>query len=75
MRPAQKAKSETRLMQVTIHKVPDAVHQELEARARSQGLSLQKYMLNLLNQTAAEPSIHTVRAGSPAVRSHSDAIH
>ena len=68
MNPSPQGQSEGRLMQVTIHNVPDAVHQELKARAKGRGLSLQNYMLNLLNEMAAEPSIDELIARSAALR-------
>lgn len=44
-------------VQITIRNVPPAVRNELASRAALEGKSLQKYLLALLEQTVARPSM------------------
>jgi antitoxin FitA len=44
-------------IQITIRDVPEKVRDELAARARSQGRSMQEYLLAELQRIAARPSI------------------
>jgi plasmid stability protein len=62
---------------ITIRGVPDDVRNELAARAAREGKSLQEYLLGVLQQTTARPSVADVlaraRARVTTVGSHVDA--
>ena len=45
---------------ITIRGVPDDVRDELAARAARDGKSLQEYLLGMLRQSAARPSVADV---------------
>ena len=45
-----------------VRNVPDATHAVLRRRAAEAGLSLQDYLLHLVNDVAARPSVHEVLA-------------
>ena len=47
----------TMTVQITIRNVPQSVRNELASRAALEGKSLQKYLLALLEQTVARPSM------------------
>ncbi|MDH3227300.1 MAG: type II toxin-antitoxin system HicB family antitoxin [Thermoleophilia bacterium] len=59
---------------IHIRDVPEDTHRELKARATAQGVSLQRYVLDLLNERAARPPIAEVllRAREDARRGGSD---
>ncbi|MBM7505944.1 hypothetical protein ACFPER_02430 [Agromyces aurantiacus] len=52
---------------ITIRSVPDEVRDELAARARRSGRSLQEYLVNELRRIAASPSADDALA---AIRQH-----
>ena len=45
---------------ITIRKVPRSVRNELASRAALEGKSMQKYLLALLEQTVARPSMEVL---------------
>jgi plasmid stability protein len=51
---------------ITIRGVPDEVRDELAARAAREGKSLQEYLLGMLRQSAARPSVSDVIARARA---------
>lgn len=61
-------------VQITIRNVPPAVRNELASRAACEGKSMQRYLLELLEQTVAHPSMAVVmeriRKRKRAARSH-----
>lgn len=50
-------------VQVTIRDVPDAVRDELAARAALQGKSMQEYLKGELERLASRPPVERVLAG------------
>lgn len=56
---------------IQIRNVPDELHRKLKARAASEGMSLSDYMLRMMKNIAAVPTIEEVRerlARLPPVR-------
>ncbi|MCA1841108.1 MAG: hypothetical protein LC723_12420 [Actinobacteria bacterium] len=47
---------------VQIRDVPDQIHTTLRRRAAEHGMSLQEYLLSLLNDFAARPTVEEVLA-------------
>ena len=50
-------------VQITIRDVPDQVRDELAARARLEGRSMQEYLRSMLTRLAGRPPIGRVLAG------------
>jgi plasmid stability protein len=59
---------------ITIRDVPDEVRDELAARARRAGKSLQEYLRGMLTDTVARPSVDDVIARARA-RVKSTGVH
>ena len=56
----------TMSVSITIRGVPDAVRDELAARAARDGKSLQEYLLGMLRESAARPPVADVIARARA---------
>jgi antitoxin FitA len=57
------------MVAITIRDIPDAVRDELAARAAQSGKSLQEYLRGLLVATADKPTVHDTLARARA-RAH-----
>lgn len=67
-------------MAITIRDVPDAVRDELAARAARAGKSLQEYLRGMLVESTSRPTVDDViararaRVGATGVRVNADSI-